>query len=112
MNAAVIVHQRTGREVGRFASYQAAAEYRRDYLRPSLAPTAVCPFAVRDLGRPLAVGDLFLIPAETVQPCPRCGVGAVDLAGGRHHLVVDPNGARTAWQDCKPADVASEPTLF
>lgn len=42
-----IVNQRTGAEVAVFGSYVEAAEYRRDVLRPELAPDEPCPYAIR-----------------------------------------------------------------
>lgn len=44
---AIIINQRTGALVASFESYVAAAEFRRDVLRPGLAPDAPCPFAIR-----------------------------------------------------------------
>ena len=43
----VIVDQRTGKEVDRFPDYVAAANYRRDVLRPKLQPNQPCPYAIR-----------------------------------------------------------------
>lgn len=45
MNA--VIDQRTGREVARFATYTEAANYRRDVLRPQLAPDQPCQYAIR-----------------------------------------------------------------
>lgn len=42
-----IVNTRSGARSGPFADYVAAAEFRRDVLRPQLDPTAHCPFAIR-----------------------------------------------------------------
>lgn len=42
-----IHNQRTGAKTGPFAGYVEAAEFRRDVLRPRLAPNAHCPFAIR-----------------------------------------------------------------
>lgn len=42
-----IVNQRTGGRTGPFATYVQAAEFRRDVLRPRLAPDAPCQFAIR-----------------------------------------------------------------
>ncbi|UQX13560.1 hypothetical protein [Candidatus Mycobacterium methanotrophicum] len=43
----VIIDQRTGRQLRRFASYAEAAAYRRDVLRPALDPDQPCPFLIR-----------------------------------------------------------------
>lgn len=43
----VIIDQRTGRELCRFASYVEAAVYRRDVLRPALDLDQPCPYAIR-----------------------------------------------------------------
>ncbi|MEE3755239.1 hypothetical protein [Mycobacterium intracellulare] len=43
----VIIDQRTGHEVTRFADYVDAAVYRRDVLRPRLRPDQPCPYAIR-----------------------------------------------------------------
>ncbi|AHJ86608.1 hypothetical protein Jolie2_58 [Mycobacterium phage Jolie2] len=60
----------------------------------------------------MRVGDLFTVTDVETFPCRRCGRPSVMLYDGPIHFERDPNGAKTAWNDCKPADVAKPPTLF
>ena len=61
------------------------------------------------------IGDVFTAAraghVETFE-CPACGRPAVMVAGVRDHFEQLPNGAKTGWRDCRPADVRRAPTLF
>lgn len=61
------------------------------------------------------IGDVFTAAragrVETFE-CPACGMPAVLVAGERDHFEQLPNGAKTSWRDCRPADVRRAPTLF
>lgn len=64
-----IVNQRTGIALDqKFCHYVEAATYRRDVLRPEIAPGAPCPYAIRcpqphDLDTPTAAAN-----APTLKP--------------------------------------------
>lgn len=61
------------------------------------------------------IGDVFTAAraghVDTFE-CPSCGQPAVLVAGVRDHFEQLPNGAKTSWGACKPADVARDPVLF
>ena len=74
-----------------------------------------CATCQNDFGAFEVVGNIFTAARAGIVEtfgCSACGRPAVLVAGVRDHFEQLPNGAKTSWRDCKPADVAMAPTLF
>lgn len=48
----------------------------------------------------MKLGELFTRTDIQTSECRHCSVPAVVVASGPTHFVADPNGAKTAWDEC------------